>query len=423
MKEAFLHQIWKLKRFSHQKLSLTNGCKLEILNPGWLNHESGPDFFNGSIRIDGIQWNGNIEIHIKSSDWYAHKHELDKAYNNVILHVVYEHDQDVKIDNECIPTLELKPILDQHEWSTYLKFINSPLQIPCEKSIQFIDAIHIQEQVQRMFVQRLERKAEMLLLRLKEINNNQQQLLYEEIAKIFGSKVNALPFLELTQRLPLSILLREQIKRRITLTLGVAGFLEEQMEDLYFQSLKEEWKFLKNKYNLNPMDKLAWKFFGVRPQSYPPFKLVQFAVFLNELIGFTSVKCSVSNAVQILKLKLKKCNEIPHFWKIHYHFGKTIKTHSTELSIDFIHSYFINVYVPFLWLNNYLQNTVEKNETSIQLLEKIPPENNKISRFYKKIGIEIKSSADSQGLLELKHEFCDKKLCLSCTIGTKILQT
>lgn len=423
MKEAFLHQIWKLRRFSHQDLTLTNGSKLEILNPGWLNHDSGPDFFNGSIRIDDIQWNGNIEIHIKSSDWYAHKHELDKAYNNVILHVVYEHDQEVKIENESIPTLELRPILDQHEWSTYIQFINSRLQIPCEKSIQNVENVHIQQQIQRMSVQRLERKAEMLLHRLGHLNNNQQQLLYEEIAKLFGSKVNALPFLELTQRLPLNILKREKINRRISLTLGIAGFLEDSYDDEYYQSLKKEWNFLKKKYDLNSMDKLSWKFFGVRPQSYPPFKLVQFTAFLDELIQFISENSFSNDLVQILKLRLKTTNEIPPFWKTHFHFVKTVNVHSTDLSKDFIHSYFINVFVPFIWLKCLMQNTSELNEESLYLLENIPAENNKISRLYKKMGIEIKSSLESQGLLELKHEFCDKKLCLSCTIGTKILQT
>lgn len=422
MKEAFLHQIWKFRRFSHQTLQLSNGKVLEILNPGWLNHDSGPDFFNGSIRIDGIQWNGNIEIHIKSSDWYAHKHELDKAYDNVILHVVYEHDQEVFLGNEAIPTLELKPILNAHEWSNYMEFVNSNLQIACEKSIKTIDTIYIQQEIQRACVQRLERKAGLLIARLAELENNFQHLLYEQVAKLFGSKVNALPFLELAQRLPSSILLREGLERRAALVLGVAGFLEEEMEEEYPLQLKKEWIFLQQKHGLKSMEKASWKFFGVRPSSYPPFKLVQFACFLDELLLLDVEHKDVDTFIHTMKKAVNKPRKLPDFWKTHYHFEKEGKEHHTKISKSFLDLYYINVICPMLWLKGLLKSHTESQEFALQLLAKTQAENNKITRLYENLGVEVKSSADSQGLLELKHEFCDKKLCLSCAIGIKILQ-
>jgi hypothetical protein len=170
MREEYIHQIWKTKRLPMHDLQLIDGRKLTIQQVGWHNHESGPDFFNGSIELDGIKWNGNIEIHIKSSDWYAHQHQIDPAYDNVILHVVYQYDKPVIVNGEELPTLELKSYLDQNDWSSYDSLIKNQTWIPCEKSIQEVDELFVSMQIENALIERLQRKSMQIELRYQLLN-------------------------------------------------------------------------------------------------------------------------------------------------------------------------------------------------------------------------------------------------------------
>ena len=407
MREEYLHQIWKTKRLPMHDLQLIDGRKLTIQQVGWHNHESGPDFFNGSIGLDGITWNGNIEIHIKSSDWYAHQHQIDPAYDNVILHVVYQYDKPVIVNGEELPTLELKSYLDQNDWSSYDSLIKNQTWIPCEKSIHEVDELFVSMQIENALVERLERKSTQVELRYQLLNRNLQQLQYEVIAQSFGAKVNALPFVELTQHISLKILWREGKDAVFPLLLGASGFLEAELDEIHFKKWQKEWRFMVMKHQFSSMDLSTWKSKGLRPPGFPKVRITQFAAV-------------ISNLQSDFSIFMKSPEELLAFFKFDNRAFETIEG-LKPLTISFQHSLIINSLVPLLWwYGNHLSNEIFKQKALI-LLSKIPAENNEIIQRWKNLGIRCKSAEDSQGLLELKNEICTNKLCLTCKIGNKVL--
>ncbi len=407
MREEYLHQIWKTKRLPMHDLQLTDGRKLTIQQVGWHNHESGPDFFNGSIELDGIKWNGNIEIHIKSSDWYAHQHQIDPAYDNVILHVVYQYDKPVIVNGEELPTLELKSYLDQNDWSSYDSLIKNQTWIPCEKSIQEVDELFVSMQIENALVERLERKSTQIELRYQLLNRNLQQLQYEVIAQSFGAKINALPFVELTQHMPLKILWREGYESIIPLLLGASGFLNEEQDEVQLQKWQKEWRFMVMKHRFTTMEKSTWKRKGLRPPGFPKVRIIQFASVISSLQSDFSI---FSKSPEELLLFFNHCN-----------FNFDEKNEVKSMTISFQHTLIINSIVPLLWwYGNHISNEIFKQKALI-LLGKIPAEKSEIIQRWKNLGIRCKSAEDSQGLLELKNEICTNKLCLTCKIGNKVL--
>lgn len=403
MKEAYLHHIWLMKRLPMHKLTLTDGRKIDVIRTGCHNHDSGPDFFNGAVRIGGIEWNGNIEMHLKSSDWYAHKHHLDAAYDNVILHVVYQHDKPVFIGVDEIPVLELRPLIDQRHLSSFESLVGNSRWIPCAAELPAIDPVFTSMQIESAVLHRLERKAELLDRRFSLLGNDLRQLIYETVAQSFGTRVNALPFVELTQRMPVKTIWREKKEVAPALLLGAAGFLENPEEtDGYRSDLRKHWQFYALKHSIRPMDKLSWKFKGLRPPGYPHVRITQFAEIASSLHADFSVF-------------EKSVDELSGF------FFKNTKASFYPLTKSFNDLLLINSIVPLLWWWGGYKNEAAARRKALDLLEKTAPENNEIINSWKKIGISCKSAFDSQGLLELKNEFCNNKKCLSCKIGNKIL--
>jgi hypothetical protein len=402
MKEDYLHQIWLTKRFPSNQLFTVDGRPLIIHKTGWHNHESGPDFFNGSIELDGITWSGNIEIHIKSSDWYAHKHQHDEAYNNVILHVVYSHDQAVLIEGEEIPTLELKPILDSRHWSSYESLIKQTTWIPCESQINSIDPFFISMQIEQALVMRLARKSELLEKRFQLLGRNLQQLQYETLAQAFGAKINAMPFVELTQRMPIKTIWREGKSTSQTLLMGAAGLLEN-IKDHDIKAMQDEWKFYLLKYRFDSMEKSSWKKKGLRPSGFPEIRIKQFAqVVIQTNSDFSFFDKSSAELKLFFQLKDDSGNEI--------------------LTKSFQNLMLMNAIVPLLfWYGDYKSDESYKDK-AIDLLSDLPAENNTTIQSWKKLNLKVKSAFDSQGLLELKNEICHYKKCLNCKIGVKILE-
>lgn len=407
MREEYLHQIWKTKRLPMHDLQLIDGRNLTIQQVGWHNHESGPDFFNGSIELDGIKWNGNIEIHIKSSDWYAHQHQIDPAYDNVILHVVYKYDKPVIVNGEELPTLELKSYLDQNDWSSYDSLIKNQTWIPCEKSIQDVDELFVSMQIENALIERLERKSMQIELRYQLLNRNIQQLQYEVIAQSFGAKINALPFVELTQHMPLKILWREGNESVIPLLLGASGFLNEEQNEVQLQKWQKEWRFMVMKHRFTTMEKSTWKCKGLRPPGFPKVRIIQFAAVISSLQADFSIFS-------------KSADELLLFFNFHNSISEETKE-VKSMTVSFQYSVIINSIVPLLWwYGNHVSNEIFKQKALI-LLGKIPAEKNEIIQRWKNLGIGCKSAEDSQGLLELKNEICTNKLCLTCKIGNKVL--
>lgn len=401
MKEEYLHQIWHTKRLPMHRLQTIDGNSLTVKNVGWHNHASGPDFFNGSIELEGITWSGNIEIHIRSSDWYAHKHDTDEAYENVILHVVYEYDRPVFIQGRAIPTLELKSLLDQQHWSSYNTLMKNTAWIPCKNQIATVDSVFVNSQIENALVQRLERRAQIIENRFQLLGRDLQQLQYELLAEAFGSKVNALPFIELTKRMPIKTIWREGTEQALALLLGAAGLMES--DNGIPGRLHKDWVFLKRKHGFESMNKFSWKWKGVRPKGYPQLRVYQFAMIIREMRSdFSFFERAPTELLSFFNYSLPGSNY-------------------SLLATSFQELILINAVVPLLWwYGNYRENSFYK-EKALELLEQLQPEKNEIINTWKSMGIKMKSALDSQGLLELKNEICNFRKCLSCKIGHKIL--
>ncbi len=421
MEENYLHYLWKSKNFDNSKLELIDGREVEVINVGWHNHDAGPDFFNGTIKIDGIVWTGNIELHVKSSDWYAHKHQHDEAYSNVVLHVVYSFDKDVKIENRNVPTLELKSLINLDHYRSYENILKSKASKPCGQSLKNM-GVALDQQIQLSFFQRMERKGLELMMINNSQNLNQNKVVLYAIAQALGGRLNKTPMQELATKLPLMVLYKERWnnERVKALVFGIAGFLDEVNTD-YQVKLKKHWCLLKRKYALVSMRKSSWKFKGVRPHSYPTRKLAEFA----EIILRISPGSLSFESQDQLKKSLEKIFgfELDSFWEDHFTFSKSTRSKQKLVISKTTQDRIINNAVaPFLIYRKHLLNEHKNDELVLELLSDMPAEINNITKQWRQLGVSINSAIDSQGLIELNNEFCIFRKCLSCEVGKSILE-
>lgn len=396
MKESFLHYLWRYKKIPFQLLQLTNGDKVLIKSCGEYNiNESGPDFINGKIEIYGITWVGNIEMHVKSSDWYLHQHDKDRAYDNVVLHVVFVHDKDVYINGQIVPTIELKNILDPNLLHNSTKELFNNNEFPCEPFLHQMDNIYLETMKSRAIVNRLNRKTDSIHLMNKEANP--QQVLYTLLARAFGSKVNAQPFEEISKRVPIKILKRENPAFSNVIIKNVSGVFEKEQTN--------DWLYLQSKYNFEKIQKFQWKYKGLRPASFPEKRIKQFISVVEKFDFETSF--TLLNSKKIL-----------HYIK------ELLEINSSEIKIteSIKELLIINCFVPFLWWYGNLKMNAEIQEKSLDLLSYLKPEENHLTKKWRKLGIDCRNSFDSQALLEIYNEFCKLKKCHHCDVGNKILK-
>ena len=421
MNEDFLHYVWKYQLFSVHDLKTTTKEELTIIKIGSHNHNSGPDFLNSQLKIENQLWAGNVEIHLKSSDWYAHHHEIDENYDAVILHVVWEDDADVFMkDNKPLPVLVLKDFVFTSALNNYRNLFSTKQRwIPCETDISFVDDFTIENWKERLFFERLERKSTEMNLLLMENHNDFEAVLFQLLAKNFGLKVNGDAFMNLAKSFDFSILrkVRFDEQQLAALLFGQAGFLEEVIEDEYHQQLKKEYKYLRHKYNLQPIVNMQFSFFRMRPPNFPTIRISQ----LVSLYYLHQQLFSKMMQTETLKgfYELFDVTVNP-FWKTHYTFDKVSKSSSKKLTKSFIDLLLINTIIPLKFL--YQKNRGEVNENDfLVILQKIKSEKNSIISKFDEIGIKAKNGYETQSLLELKNNYCTKKRCLQCAIGIKLL--
>ncbi|PWH85903.1 DUF2851 family protein [Brumimicrobium oceani] len=421
MQEEYLHYLWRMKRLNFNLLKLTNGVPINIHEIGWYNLDSGPDFFNGTVSIDGLKWSGNIELHIKSSDWYAHNHHLDEAYNNVVLHVVYEHDKEVFVNGVLLPTIELKSQIDMIHFSNYQKILSNPQRVPCAHVVKNYKLALLQ-QIDVSFLHRIERKGIELIEMLNLEKRDKYSLLLAAILQATGGRVNKLPMQELAKILPYQLITKEQWdKTRLeALVFGSAGFLKEDFADEYYKSLQHTWTFLKHKHSLLEMNKSAWKFSGIRPYSFPSFILAQINAFL---LQFDLRSLTDLTAKQIIdQINKLSTSYIDVYWENHFVFGKQSKQRTLSFSKQFKQNLIINGVVPYFVSLKHLYNDFSYSDIAVELMEKLPSEKNNVVNYWQNIGFSPQNALESQGLLELNNEFCKFKKCLSCKVGTENLE-
>jgi len=421
--EDFLHYIWKKLQFDLIDLTSESGEPIEIIDIGFHNKNAGPDFLNARIRIGNTLWAGNVEIHINSSDWYKHKHDLDPAYDNVILHVVFIHDKNVfTSSNNPIHALSLKDRIDYGSYRKYKSWVASGEFIPCDKLVLQIPQLIKTSAVESAAADRLREKSTVSRDHLIQSRGDIEGAFYKLLMRAAGMKVNALPFEQLATKvsLPLIRKLKSNSFQLEALFLGQAGFLDiVDPRESHVRQLIKEYSFLKAKYDLHSMAPSAWKLLRLRPQNFPQVRLAQLALFYSRhtAIAQTIVEESeLANIKEIFETSLDK-----GFWLNHFTLNKKSSPKIKSFGTDFLNHLIINAVVPFMIsLANYNRDDSLK-ERGIAFLEQLDGEKNAIIRKFGQLGFTTTSSFDSQGLLQLKRTYCDKRKCLSCKIGIQIM--
>lgn len=422
MNEDFLHYVWKYHLFDIHNLRTTSNEELVVLNTGLHNQNSGPDFLNAQLKINNQFWAGNVEIHLKSSDWYAHNHEIDKNYDAVILHVVWEDDTTVFMKNNApLPTLILKDFVLGSAIKNYQNLFSVQQRwIPCEQEIKTIDAFTFENWKERLFFERLERKSNEINSVLSNNNNDFEATFFQLLAKNFGLKVNADPFFALAKSIDFNVVKKVRFDKHQleALLFGQAGFLEENKEEKHHEELKKEYQYLQHKYQLKPIAKFQFSFFRMRPNNFPTLRIAQLVALCHQYQNM------FSKLLELEKLKdfYAFFNVDVHpFWKTHYTFEKASKSSPKKITKSFIDLLLINTIIPLKF--NYQKSRGEVSESGfLDLIQQINAEKNSVINKFKSIGVLSKSAYDSQALLELKNNYCAKKRCLHCAIGVKLLK-
>jgi len=422
MKEEFLQFIWKQELFNRNNLKTVDGKPMEVIHVGQPNTDSGPDFFNARIRIDETTWAGNVEIHQKSSHWYRHHHNVDAAYDNVILHVVESYDLPVKVKNHELPTLVITYPADILE--NYEQLLKSERWIACEDKLSEVDPFILRFWFSSLMVERLQSKTGAILAILEQNKNNWNETFYQLLARNFGMKTNALPFELLAKSLPLQILSKHKndLFQTEALLFGQSGLLNETLlGDDYFLSLRKEYSFLYKKYDLAGIESHLWKFMRLRPINFPTIRIAQLAALINQSSALFSRILETETLGELRKLFEVSASE---YWNTHYNFNKISKdNHTKTLGETAFNNLVINTVVPMLFVYGDHHMDQEMKDRALLLLEKIAPESNQIIRKWNALGIECRSAFETQALIQLKNLYCTNKKCLNCQLGAKIITT
>lgn len=406
----------------HGNISTTEGERLEIISPGTRNNNSGPDFFNALVTIGNTTWAGNIEIHINSSDWFKHGHNSDNAYNSIILHVVYKNDIIIKRrDGSNIPTLELAENFNIDILNNYNKLI-SRNDFPCGKLMGSVKQLVIDSWLDTLAIERLEEKCNEIITRINNSKGNIFQVFYQRIARSLGYTANADAMEMLAIKTPL-VMLRKHSNNLFqieSILYGQAGFLNSQFIDSYPNSMKREYRFFQDKYSLSGMDRSIWRFMRLRPASFPTIRISQLALLIHRTSALPN---SLLEADNILHLKKSLGVYASRYWNDHYRFDSKVPGNCKKLGETTINSIILNTIIPQLFIIGKLHNNHDEVNKALSWLSEIKYEDNKITRNFIKHGIIPKNACNSQALLQLRQNYCNKKRCLACRIGHSILRS
>ncbi len=421
LNEELLYHVWKFRLYWKQELFSTCKEKLLIRDPGERNRDAGPDFFNAGIRIGKTLWAGNVEIHTRSSDWLAHGHMNDPNYDNVILHVVYEHDKEVyKSNGERVLTLELKGSVPDEIISRYdgLKFSTSP--VPCHNKLEFISPVIYSSWVERLVVERFEKRTAFIRLILGNNSSDWESCFYQVLARAFGFRVNAEPFEILGRILPVKMLHRkkESLLTLESLLFGQSGLLEAHYTDEYVRELQNEFALYRKKYDLTPMDPANWKFMRLRPRNFPTLRLSQFAKVIHDQENMVSKVLETEDLESMTGMFNVSASA---YWEEHFMFDKKVRKMQAGMGWESATLIVINAIIPFLFVYGKERGRQDLVERAIRFLEEIRPENNALLRHWALLGLKAKNALQSQGLIQLRNEYCNKRRCLDCAIGVKVM--
>jgi len=419
MKEDFLHYVWRFKKLNTTLLRTIQGNDIVVKDFGLYLGTEGPDFFNAQIYIDEQLWAGNVEMHVNASDWYAHHHEIDPAYENVILHVVWNNDLSVVRNNGTeIPTLVLKEYVSENVFEAYKQFKLHPKYLFCEDHIQHFTSFDWLIWKEKLMIERLEQFTNRIVNELQKTDNNWEEAFYRILLRNFGLNTNSETFYEVACAVPLKVIRKEQLDLMYieALLLGTANLLETDSEDFYVKSLQKTYRYLRQKYGLKKAVVKA-TFFKLRPENFPTVRLAQFASFLyHEPFLFDLIRNPETLSTQNRLLGAGTSA----YWNSHYVFGKEHKEKKKAVAHSFYNLILINTILPFQYVyHEQLGNDII--EEILQHYQSIVFEKNAVTEIFKKLHVLMDSSFDSQSVLFLKKNYCDLKRCLNCEIGIKLM--
>ncbi|MDR3328284.1 MAG: DUF2851 family protein [Prevotellaceae bacterium] len=409
MNETFLHYVWFGKLFSLEQQT-TDGQKVEIIDIGHLNTDAGPDVFNSKIKIGDTLWAGNVEFHSSANDWQQHHHSADKAYDSVILHVVIKEGKEVFRSNKTVvPQMVIK--YPKHIEEQFLT-LSLPF-VECAKQLIECQVDNLEDIFEKLVTERLESKSASIEKLLAQTSGDWEQAFYVTTARCFGFGTNSDAFERLARNLPQNILAKQKdnLLQIEALLFGVAGFLDNEVEEDYFKALQTEYQYLSHKYALKSIDKTLWKFLRLRPANFPTIRIAQFAALVKKSSKLFSKIIEQKHLKSLLTYF--DC-EPSEYWQGHYLFGKQSVERTKKLSKSSINVILINSVVPFLYCYGKNFNLPEYQSFALGLLKKIPEETNHITKGFSLLGIVPTSSFDSQALTELKTKYCDRKDCFKC---------
>lgn len=411
MKEDFIYYLWE-NRLLSLDLKTTDNEDITIISVGNRNINSGADYINARIKIGGTLWAGQVEMHVRTSDWFKHNHHNDTNYNNVILHVVYEHDT----DNLKIPTLVIKDKFDISLFHNYNRFLNSRNWVPCGEFIGSVQEFTIISWLDRMLVEHLENECKDMDFKLINNNHDWEQTFYQRLMRYFGLKVNNDSFEYLSRILPLNLLLKHLDNETYieAMLFGCAGFLDDDFEEEYPSLLKRDFTMLRNKFGLKVMPISNWKFLRLRPPNFPTIRIAQLAkIIIHNGSMFSKIRDS-HNIDEIIKLFDVDLNP---YWDTHYRFDKVSKIERKKIiGKTAIDSILINAIIPILFHYGHTHSLESYKEKAMNYLEHIEAEDNLITRNFNKSGIILQNAFQTQALLYMYKYYCRRRKCLECRI-------
>lgn len=418
--ELLLHYVWKHKIFPLKELHTTSGQTVEVIDVGLPNSNSGPDFFNAKIKIDGTLWVGNVEIHTRTSDWYRHEHDKNKIYDSVILHIAEEIDGDIKRTNgELIPQMKL--VCPEHIRNNFQDLLDTDKFPCCYAILPDLSRLMIHSWMSALQSERFQQKADQVDKRLAMCNGNWEDAFFITLARNFGFGLNGDAFETWASLIPLRAVdkHRDNLFQIEAIFFGQAGLLEEAIDDEYYRKLQKEFIYLQHKFDLKVMDASLWRFLRLRPGNFPHVRIAQLAFLYYQEQGLLS---RIVEADSIKKVKEILRSRTSDYWETHYHFYDSSPRRSKSLSDSTLNLLLINTVVTFYYAYGKFRGDEHLCERAESFLGELRAENNYVTRMWNELGLKVDNAADSQALLQLKKEYCDKKKCLYCRIGFEYLR-
>jgi hypothetical protein len=429
--EQLLHYCWKHKLFPLEGLQTTDGQPVEVIDPGLHNLNAGPDFFNAKVKIDGTLWVGNVEIHDKSSDWFAHGHEKDPHYNNTILHVAGLIDCNVRTQSGITPPQVQLSVPDQVR-RNYDDLIKTDTYPPCYKIIPSLSRLTVHSWMSALEAERLERKTKDIRWRAEHCDGSWESAYFVTMARNYGFGINSEPMEQWAFAMPLTVVAhhRDDLFQIEALFMGQAGLLNPEsiperhrdaaIADDYFQKMRREYQFLAHKYSLSPIDHRLWRFLRLRPQNFPHIRISQLANL------YYQNKTDLSRLAEAETLDAAKemlATQVTPYWQTHYAFGCESAKNEKHLSASSVNLLLINTVVPMLFAYGRHRQDDKLCDRAFDFLESLRAEDNTIVRTWREVGLTVDNAGDSQALIQLKKVYCDRRDCLRCRIGFEYLKS